>query len=285
MVGNPWQLYEDLVDGIPAGIRVRDVVASRWSVIVTDVGTGIAMSYHYGPREGATAMTTLGRDLRTVASWSRSWDMSVATIGVAALNSWYNTVERVAAHPRGVFTGGVSTFDLRREELAGRRVGMVGHFPEARRMGEVADLKVLERTPSGRDLPDQAAEYELADRDWVFLTGTTLVNKTLPRLLELTRHTRVTLIGPTTTFAPEVFGDRIGEYGGSLVTDRELVVLACKTGCGHRQAREGLMRFNVALPTRELPPDHPSDLGRQSGEVRTPAAPPAAENLAAPVRG
>ena len=285
MAGNPWQLYEDLVEGIPAGIRVRDVAASRWTVVVTDVGTGIAMSYHYGPREGTKAMTTLGQDLRTVASWSRSWDMSVATIGVAALNSWYNTVERVAAHPRGVFTGGVSTFDLRREELAGCRVGMVGHFPEARRMGEVADLKVLERTPSGRDLPDQAAEYELADRDWVFLTGTTLVNKTLPRLLELTRHTRVTLIGPTTTFAPEVFGDRIGEYGGSLVTDRELVVLACKTGCGHRQAREGLMRFNVALPDGVAGADHLRGPRQAAGAASTPVAPPAAGTRTAPVQG
>ena len=44
-------------------------------------------------------------------------------------------------------------------------------------------LSILERDPVLGDYPDSACEYILPEQDYVFITGMTLVNKTLPHLL------------------------------------------------------------------------------------------------------
>ena len=77
------------------------------------------------------------------------------------------------------------------------RIATIGHFGDIEKYAEGRDLIVLERSPSGNDLPDPAAEYLLADRELVFITGSALTNKTLPRLLELCSGARVILVGPS----------------------------------------------------------------------------------------
>lgn len=252
---NPWQLYDDLIDGLPSGITVREVACSHWACVVTDAGAGVSMAYHGGPSDADRLMNAWGTDLRDVASLVKSWDMSAASVGVAALNSWYNTQERLSAwrveqQPRHKS----STFDIRREDIIGHKVGMIGHFPEARWMAELCDLKVFERSERNGDYPDMAAEYELADRDWIFITGSTLANRTLPRLLALGRHARITLVGPTTCFAPEVFRGSVAEFGGSIVVDGVQVLKACRTSSRHDQCRPGLRPYNIALPSLDRDP-------------------------------
>lgn len=247
---NPWSLYDDLIEGIPAGITVKDVGSARWSCVITEVGAGYAMAYRSGPNESARAMAAVGSDLRDVAALAKSWDFQVASIGVAALNSWYNTLERAQAYDTYIGADYASTFELRKPELLGRRPAMIGHFPEAAELRRDYDMLVLERDPWGGDVPDTACEYLLADRDWVFITGTTLVNKSLPRLLELCGHARVSLVGPTTTFAPEVFGETVNEFGSAAVADPALVLLAARTGSGHTAAKPGTQIFNVTTDSK-----------------------------------
>ena len=67
----------------------------------------------------------------------------------------------------------------------GKRVAVIGRYPGLEAYAGRFDLTVLERQPSDLDLPDAAAEYLLADADWVFMTATTLINKTFPRLADL----------------------------------------------------------------------------------------------------
>jgi len=140
----------------------------------------------------------------------KSWDLRVASIGVAAANSWFNTVERLAAQPRAEFPG-VSSFRRYASRLSTSKVAVIGHFPGLDQHVAEHDLIILERRPDDLDLPDSACEYVLADRELVFITATTLANKTLPRLLDLTADAQVMLVGPSTPFAPEVFDGRVAE--------------------------------------------------------------------------
>ena len=162
---------------------------------------------------------------------------------MAAINSFLTTEERVSAH---LTPGGDerSTFERHAETRPDLRIATIGHFGDIEKYAEGRDLIVLERSPSGNDLPDPAAEYLLADRELVFITGSALTNKTLPRLLELCSGARVILVGPSAPFAPEVLPACVAEIGGSLVIDPGHVRRAIGLGGGMAEARQGLRMFN-----------------------------------------
>jgi uncharacterized protein (DUF4213/DUF364 family) len=57
----------------------------------------------------------------------------------------------------------------------------------------------------------------LGDQDVVIMTATTLINKTMPRLLELSRNARVVVAGPSTPLHPLMFDHGIDVLGGLIV--------------------------------------------------------------------
>ncbi|MDK8677085.1 Rossmann-like domain-containing protein [Corynebacterium tuberculostearicum] len=73
---------------------------------------------------------------------------------------------------------------------------------------------MLERSLNEGDYPDSAAEYILPECDYVFITGSAFVNKTAPRLLELSRESFNVVLGPSTPLAPVL----LEHYGVSQVT-------------------------------------------------------------------
>src|SRR5690606_20426883 len=98
---------------------------------------------------------------------------------------------------------------------------------------DVAELIILERTPQEGDLPDFAAEYLLPQQDYVFITGTAITNKTLPRVLELSRDAFVAIVGPSLAFAPWWFEYGVDLLAGSVIIDKPLVWKAVGEGA-HR---------------------------------------------------
>lgn len=246
-----WSLYDDLLDLVPRERRVAAEVVSHWAAVTDDEGgVGISAVYRGGPSDAAAARDFVGRPLVDLAQHVRSWDLELASLGAAALNCALTTADRLAPLPqRGGQDGGTSTFDLHAERLRGRTVGIVGHFGrvDALRADPVLDVTVLERRPSGADLPDPAAEYVLPGCDLVFVTGSALVNKTLPRLLELSSGAEVVIVGPSTTLAPEVFTGRASELAGSVVEQPEGLVQMVAAGVSLRHLRGRLRHYDVPL--------------------------------------
>ena len=64
--------------------------------------------------------------------------------------------------------------------VRGKKVAVVGRFPDLDAFNDVCRLIVLERNPGEGDLPDPACEYVLPEQDFVFITATTIINKTMP---------------------------------------------------------------------------------------------------------
>lgn len=110
---------------------------------------------------------------------------------------------------------------------------VIGHFHKLENyLKEAASVAVLERRPAGDDYPDSACEYILPEQDFVFITGTTLINKTLPRLLELAKDAHVVLVGPSTPMTPILFDYGVNELSGFLVCDKDGLIDAVTTA-GH----------------------------------------------------
>lgn len=116
--------------------------------------------------------------------------------------------------------------DLIREHGRGRRVAVVGHFPFVERMaqedGLFAAFSVLELSPRPGDLPATAAPTVLPQADCVAITGTTLLNGTLPELLSHCRpDAYILLLGPSTPFSSVLFDMGVSAIAGAVVEKTE----------------------------------------------------------------
>lgn len=225
-VMNPWALYDDLIDRISPEETVRDYQAGPiWTWVESSDGTiGLAMTIDVRSRPGIADDSLVGRPLREAAALARSWNLVESGIGVAAINAWYNRPSRSIDCGYRVDGAGTTAFDTYGRLVEGKRVATIGHFPFIEeRLSGAACLTVIERNPRRGDFIDTAAEYLLPEQDIVFITGSTMVNKTLPRLLELCRDAHVVVTGPSTPLAPVLYDYGVDGLSGLHITDPERV--------------------------------------------------------------
>ncbi len=216
-----WKIYDELLAAIPPELKVEDCVIGLSWTLVRSKTTGLAMTSLEGPRSLDLAGEIRGMPLYRLAEFVKSWNFLEAAVGLAALNSYFNTaeqVEKLSRRPIGEQEKG-NAFNNFQEQLRGKKVAIIGHFPNLEKLSGICRMSILERRPQSGDLPDPACEYILPQQDFVFLTATTLVNKTLPRLLELCRQAVVVLVGPSTPMTSIMFKHGIGVLAGTVVAD------------------------------------------------------------------
>lgn len=221
--GSPWSLFDRLIEGIPQEIEVEDCLVGLHWIMVRSKGVGIAMTPPEGSRHIEGAGTFRGRKVRDLAGLMRSWSIMEAAIGAAAANSYYNAPEVLAEtwdidiHNQPE----LNAFEYYQKRLEGKKVAVIGHFPGLEGLAEACELSILERRPQKGDFPDPACEYLLPRQDAVFMTGTALINKTMPRLLELAAGGMSVVVGPTTPITPLLFAFGATALAGSVVIDEK----------------------------------------------------------------
>ncbi len=246
-----WAPYERLLEEVPFGRRVAGcTVGLMWTLLTSDAGdAGVSLTFAQGLDESTLPGTICGRDLRDVAGMLRSWNYYEASVGCAALNAVCNTcahVQEMTGRPMEEFAvGDVGLFQRLAREFAGARVAVIGHFRNMEILAASCDLTVLERRPSNGDTPDPACEYVLPEQDVVLITGTTVTNKTLPRLLELSKGAYIALVGPSTPISPVWFDYGVDLLAGSVLTDPHGVLRCVQEGAHRRAFREGLTAVEI----------------------------------------
>ncbi|MDO4900126.1 DUF364 domain-containing protein [Actinomyces sp.] len=206
-----WEVYDALIDDIPEGLTVTaSNRGPRWTRVFNSAdGVGSAWSMAVTSRPAASAgLPDVDRPLRDVAVLAKSWNLAEASLGLAAINSWYSRADVAATHgftPTGADLTWRQVFDPYGEAVADRKVAVIGHFPFARRaLWRASEVWILERDPRPGDYPDTACEYLLPQAHYVFISSSSLVNKTMPRLIDLAvgggAHT--VLVGPSTPMHP-----------------------------------------------------------------------------------
>lgn len=267
----PWKFYNHLIGHVPEDLVVRDYcLGTHWSYVEADCGMGISFTCKGGAKRKHT-MDLRGLPLRTVAELTKSWCFEEATLGVAALNAYY--AQKPLLDPLGAVydppversergsRGGVPPRDAfeqyrPRIEAAGAarggdgraRVTVVGHFPHVDRIADYADLTVLERNcTQALDTPDPACEYVLPKSDYTFITGVTIINKTAPRLLDLTKYGTTVMVGPSVVMSPFLFDWGVEMLAGSVVADPDKARFAVMNGAGQFFG-EALQMMSITRP-------------------------------------
>ena len=229
--GHP--IYHDLVAPIESGWPVSSCIAGLvWTLVEAGGQAGLALTLQDGVFESQLPGRINGAETRWLAERITSWNMFEASLALAAVNSWYNRrdrIERLLGRPlRG--ERGTRLFERLGRRFDGASVAVVGHFPHLEPLQEHCRLTILERQPSGGDLPDQACEYLLGEQDCVCITGSAVTNKTLPRLLELSRGAYVVLVGPSVPLAPVWFDHGVDMLAGTVVLDPRGALAAVQQG-------------------------------------------------------
>jgi len=144
--------------------------------------------------------------------------------------------------PRG--EENLAVFEHFAARLRGKNVLVIGRYPGMDSLALDCKLRVLERQPGPGDLPDPAAEYLLPEADWVFLTATSIPNKTFPRLAELSRDAKLVLMGPTVPWLEDLAEYGVDYLAGVQVEDAAHLGRTVAEGGGTRIFGEG-MRYAV----------------------------------------
>jgi len=233
---NFWSIYDALTKDVSSGERIRSLAAGlHWFAVRSESSLGLAM----GPAEGQSTVSIAGQvagmPMREVAELAKSWNWADASLGMATINAWHNAEERVAewSGKAGLEAHNANIFDYLLPRMKGRKVAVIGHFYGMDELTKSCDLTILERKPGIGDTPDPACELVLPESEVVIITGTTMINKTLPRLLELSRNAYVALAGPTTTLWPGWFERGVNMIAGVIVDDPDRVFQLVQEGGGH----------------------------------------------------
>ncbi|MCY0860545.1 MAG: DUF364 domain-containing protein [Sulfolobaceae archaeon] len=194
--------------------EVKNVtVGLHWTCVLSKY-CGIAMTYSQGMSElGVRGAGELeNRTVGELAELLRSWNLIEASIGLASINSVIS-----AEGEEG------NVLDLAYSVSKGKRVVMIGRFPAFEKLKEVAkEVIVLELNPFLLD-PQQniilstASEEVLPEADVVIITSSTIINKSIDRILELSKNAYNILIGPSTPMLDDLFDEGIDVLAGVKV--------------------------------------------------------------------
>lgn len=218
----PSRIYELLLDYAASESPIEALsIGLVWTVCRSE-HIGLAMSPGLYTRTLPWSGTLVGKTLAELASWINDWDPYKSTVGMAAINCSLNAHQPL---PAGItlltppFGGNLAVFEHFLPQLKDKKVVVIGRYPGIERYAGQFNLSIIERQPIGTDYPDPACEFLLPDADWVFLTASSITNKTFPRLAELSQHATTVLMGPTVPWLPELHNFGINYLAGIEVVD------------------------------------------------------------------
>lgn len=244
MMTDFWKIYDVLIDGIDPSVRVDKVISGHtWTAVMNDAGGfGMAMTTP-GETRPRTRIDYQGMPVRAVADLVKSWNFLEASIGMAAINSFYNTKERMDTFGWEQPDTRFCSFDL---DMKGKTIGMVGHLKHKEdTFEETKQIYILEMNAWDGDYPASACEVLIPECDIVMITGSALINKTLPRLLELSQKAFTILTGPSTPMAPQlVEAFDIQRVAGFIPADADQLWQFVSAGCCKAPYEYG-MRFYI----------------------------------------
>ena len=217
---NFFELYDILLDGIDTAAPVTGTQMGQcWTAVETAEHFGMAMTTPVDTVPRLLSGDYTGMPLRELAAACTSWNLTEAGYGMAAVNAFYNTPAHLAQLNAYEPFDNYCTDGL---DLRGRHIGVVGHLnmpPSIRE--QAASVRILERSPRPGDYPDSACDWLIPQCDVVIMTASTLVNKTLPHLLELCKNAYTILAGPSCPLCPGLLELGIDRIAGLVITDPE----------------------------------------------------------------
>lgn len=188
------------------------------------------------------AGTLAGKPAIKVAMLTKSWNLGDAVIGLATLNA-LSSIDIEKNQKTFILSKGnvIDDIQFKKDDI----VAIVGNMRPLRERisGRVKKLYVLERDLMRREdgvFPDTASEELLPKADITIISGTTLANGTIDRLLELSRNSReAAVVGASASVIPDpLFDHGATLVGGVRVLDSNKLFQIVAEGGGTKQLQK-----------------------------------------------
>jgi hypothetical protein len=182
------------------------------------------------------AGTLAGSSALETSELANSWNLGEAVVGVATINALSQIVLETDATDYSIIEGYyLDQIEITRDDTVAL-VGYIRPFIPVIK-SKAGTLYVIERSMVAENeevLPDTASEEILPKADVVILTGSTLVNGTIDRLLQLSKTAReVGVVGPTASMIPDpLFKRGATATAGIRVTNAERLLQVISEGGG-----------------------------------------------------
>jgi len=234
---NPQEIYDLLIDYGSKNTCVQEILIGLTWTLCEAEGIGLCMSPAIPTRTLPWSGTLVNKQIQELCLWLRSWNPYQATVAMAAINAIINTnsplAQQAIALPPST-SANLAVFEHFLPQLRGKRVSVIGRYPGLNRYEQDMTINVIELNPTGNDFPAPASEYLLPESDWVFLTATSIPNKTFPRLVELSQEANLVLMGPTLPWLEEFAQLGVNYLAGVTVTNPEKLRQTIAEGGGVR---------------------------------------------------
>lgn len=219
-------VLDDLISSLGGDSIVREVHTCVFWTAVLSKHCGLASTFHephpdHRPVRNAGSLT--GLSALELAQYARSDNVLEASIGMAAINSLIDIDEARCVKENAL--------DVLALKGSGKNIAIVGRFPWIPKLRKIArTLWVIEQRPQEGELPAEAAEEVLPQADVVGLTGTSFVNHTVERLLDLSKNSFVVIVGPTTPLSPVLFDYGVDILAGVKVVEPDKTIRSISQG-------------------------------------------------------
>ncbi|MGF1676971.1 MAG: Rossmann-like domain-containing protein [Rivularia sp. (in: cyanobacteria)] len=247
---NPREIYDLLLDNGNNNPKIKEIIIGLTWTLCTAEGTGLCMSPGTVTRTLPWSGTLVNKSISELAPWLLSWDNYQATIAMAAINSVINSSSSLPDNGTFLSPSGsanLAVFEHFLPEIRNKNVCIIGRYPGLNKYSSQMQMKVIELQPKAEDFPASASEYLLPEAEWVFLTATSIVNKTFPRLVELARNSKLVLMGPTVPWLSDFKHMGIDYLAGIKVTNLSSLRQTVAEGGGIRIFETGIQYCVVEL--------------------------------------
>ncbi len=231
----------------------RLLIGLNWTVAeLDDGGMGCCYSPLEVPRDLTWPGTIVGTEAKRIVPWLQHWNPAEAAVGGAVINAIINTprqIQTLGAEPLPIRMGyhHLSVFEYFSPQVQGAKICIIGRYPGLAQLEGFPAFTCIERRPGPSDLPDVAAEFELPEADWVFLTASSISNKSLPQLLRLCQNAQVVLMGPSLPWLEQWRDFGVNYLAGVTVIDTETLFQVVAEAGGTRIFGSGVQYCVAAL--------------------------------------
>jgi len=232
---------DDLISSLTEDSVVRELHTCVFWTAVVSKHCGLASTFHephpdHRPVRNAGSLTQLSA--LQLAQYARSDNVLEASIGMAAINSLIDIDEARCVKENAL--------DVLARKGRNRNVAIVGHFPWIPKLRSIArTLWVIEQRPHEGELPAEATEEVLPQADVVGVTGTSFMNHTVERLLDLSKNSFVVMVGPTTPLSPVLFDYGVDILAGVKIVEPNKTIRSISQGAIFSQV-EGVRLLTMA---------------------------------------
>ena len=227
------EIIDDLISSLGEDSVVHEIHACVFWTAVVSKHCGLASTfheehpYHRAVRDVGSLRQKSALEL---AQYAQSDNILEASIGLAAINSLIDVDEAKCTEE--------NAFDILARKGKDRNIAVIGHFPWVSKLRDVAkELWVIEQRPQEGALPAQTAKDLLPQADVVGITGTSFINHTVEKLLDLSKSSFIVLIGPTSPLSPVLFDYGVDVIAGIKVAEPEKTIHSISEGAIFSQVK------------------------------------------------